>query len=252
MRFWLPESPRWLVTHGHVEEAQAILDHIESEFRARGHRFAPEILPVIRLRTRRFTPLAEVAKTLFRVERQRTLVVLSLMIAQAFFYNAWYLLPFAAGNFLGPVFLGRLFDTIGRRAMIAATYAVSGFLLAVAGYFFAIGVLSATGLIAWMVIFFFASAAASSAYLTVSETFPLEVRALAIAFFCAIGTGIGGVAGPWLFGALIDTGSRWSVYGGYLLGSALMIAAALVAARFCVAAERKPLEAVARPLDAAD
>jgi MFS family permease len=106
--------------------------------------------------------------------------------------------------------------------------------------------------IAWMVIFFFASAAASSAYLTVSETFPLEVRALAIAFFYAIGTGIGGVGGPWLFGALIDTGSRWSVYGGYLFGSTLMIAAAFIAARFCVAAERKPLEAVARPLAAAD
>ena len=270
----LERNSRWLMTHGRAEEAEAILDHIESEFRARGHRFALETLPVIRLRTRHFTPLAEVAKTLFCIERQRTLVGLSLMVAQAFFYNAifftyalvltdfygiradqvgWYLLPFAAGNFLGPVFLGRLCDTIGRRAMIAATYALSGLLLAVAGYFFAIGVLSATGqTIAWMVIFFFASAAASSAYLTVGETFPLEVRALAIAFFYAIGTGIGGVAGPWLFGALIDTGSRWSVYGGYVLGSALMIAAALIAARFCVAAERKPLEAVSRPLAAAD
>jgi MFS family permease len=126
-------------------------------------------------------------------------------------------------------------------------------LLAGAGYLFAIGVLSATGqTIAWMVIFFFASAAASSAYLTVSETFPLEIRALAIAFFYAIGTGIGGVAGPWLFGWLIDTGSRASVFGGYLFGAVLMIAAALVAARWCVAAERKPLEAVARPLATAD
>jgi MFS family permease len=137
--------------------------------------------------------------------------------------------------------------------MIAATYAISGVLLAGAGYLFAIGVLSATGqTVAWMVIFFVASAAASSAYLTVSETFPLEVRALAIAFFYAIGTGIGGVAGPWLFGALIDTGSRWSVYGGYLFGALLMLIAAAVAARWGVAAERKPLEAVAKPLAAAD
>jgi MFS family permease len=274
MRLWLPESPRWLMTHGRVEDANKVLDQIEREFRARGHRFEAKPLAVIRLRIRRFTPLAEVARTLFRIERRRTLVGLSLMVAQAFFYNAifftyalvltdfygisgdhvgWYLLPFAAGNFLGPVVLGRLFDTIGRRPMIAATYAVSGLLLAVAGYLFALGILSATAqTIAWMVIFFFASAAASSAYLTVSETFPLEVRALAIAFFYAVGTGIGGVAGPWFFGALIDTGSRWSVFGGYLLGSVLMLAAAVIAARFAVAAERKPLESVSRPLAAAE
>jgi MFS family permease len=216
--------------------------------------------------------LGEVARTLFRDQRQRTLVGLALMAAQAFFYNAifftyaliltdfygiqadhvgWYLLPFAAGNFLGPVLLGRLFDTVGRRPMIAMTYGLSGLLLAASGYLFAIGVLSATGqTVAWMAIFFFASAAASSAYLTVSETFPLEVRALAIAFFYAIGTGIGGVAGPWLFGWLIDSGSRWSVYGGYLFGSALMLAAAVIAARYAVAAERKPLESVCRPLSA--
>ena len=274
MRMWLPESPRWLMTHGRIAEANSVVDGIEAEFRARGHRFDDEPLVVIRLRTRRFTPLAEVAKTLFRVERRRTLVGLTLMAAQAFFYNAifftyalvltdfygiqadhvgWYLLPFAAGNFLGPVLLGRLFDTVGRRTMIAVTYAVSGLLLAGVGYLFALGVLSATGqTIAWMVIFFFASAAASSAYLTVSETFPLEVRALAIAFFYAVGTGIGGVAGPWLFGALIDTGSRWSVFAGYLLGSALMLAAALVGGRFAVAAERKSLESISRPLAAAD
>ena len=129
--------------------------------------------------------------------------------------------------------LGRLFDTVGRRPMIAITYALSGLLLAGSGYLFAIGVLSATGqTIAWMVIFFFASAAASSAYLTVSETFPLEIRALAIAFFYAVGTGIGGVAGPWLFGVLIDTGSRWSVFGGYLFGAVLMLAAAVIAGRY--------------------
>ena len=274
MRFWLPESPRWLMTHGRVDEAKAIVNGIDEGFRRRGHRLSEEALPTVRLKSRRSTPLAEVFDTLFRVHRTRTLVGLSLMAAQAFFYNAifftyalvltdfygiradhvgWYLLPFAAGNFMGPVFLGRLFDTLGRRTMIAATYLISGVLLAGAGYLFATGILSAGGqTVAWMVIFFFASAAASSAYLTVSETFPLEVRALAIAFFYAIGTGIGGVGGPWLFGALIDTGSRWSVFGGYLIGAALMVAAALVAARFAVPAERKPLEAVARPLAAVE
>src|SRR5262249_15122387 len=255
-------------------EATARGGGTEPTSRAERHRTPEEPLPVIRLRMRRSTPLAEVAATLFRVERRRTLVGLSLMAAQAFFYNAifftyalvltdfyaipadhvgWYLLPFALGNFLGPALLGRLFDSVGRRPMIATTYALSGVLLAGAGYLFAIDALSATGqTIAWMVIFFFASAAASSAYLTVSEIFPLEVRALAIAFFYAIGTGIGGVAGPWLFGSLIDTGSRWSLFVGYLFGSVLMLAAAVIAARYGVAAERRSLESISRPLAAAE
>ena len=274
MRMWIPESPRWLMTHGRIAEAEAIVDAIERDFHRRKHVIPHADLPRIRLYARSHTPLSEVARTLFRDQRQRTAVGLVLMASQAFFYNAifftyalvltdfygirsdqvgWYLLPFAAGNFLGPVILGRFFDTIGRRPMIAATYAISGVLLAITGYLFAIGILSAAQqTAAWMVIFFFASAAASSAYLTVSETFPLEIRALAIAFFYAIGTGIGGVAGPWLFGALIDTGSRWSVFGGYMLGAVLMIAAAIVAFRYAVPAERKPLEAVSRPLAAVD
>jgi MFS family permease len=274
MRLWIPESPRWLMTHGRAADATAIVRAIEAEFRGRGHHLPDGPLPKLRLRARRYTPLREVFHTLFSVHRRRALVGLSLMAAQAFFYNAifftyalvltdfygiradhvgWYLLPFAAGNFLGPLILGRLFDTVGRRIMIATTYGLSGLLLAGAGYLFAIGLLPASGqTIAWMVIFFFASAAASSAYLTVSETFPLEIRALAIAIFYAIGTGIGGVAGPWLFGRLIDSGSRWSVFGGYLFGALLMLVAAVIAGRFGVAAERKPLEAVARPLASAD
>ncbi len=270
MRFWIPESPRWLITHGRAAQANEILAGIERKFARRGDAVATHDLPRVRLRGRRFTPLREVAHTLFYVYRQRALVGLSLMAAQAFFYNAifftyaliltdffgitaghvgWYLLPFAAGNFCGPLLLGPLFDTIGRKAMVALTYAISGVLLAASGYLFMIGATSATTqTIAWTVIFFFASAAASSAYLTVSETFPLEIRALAIALFFATGTGIGGIVGPLLFGALIETGSRASVFVGYLLGASLMIAAAMVQLCFGVAAERKALEEVARPL----
>jgi MFS family permease len=270
MRMWIPESPRWLMIHGQPDSAHAIVEDIERS--VIGHVQDPRqhAWPKIKLRMRDHTPLREVARTLFVTYRQRSLVGLALMIAQAFFYNAifftfalvltdfygipadrigWYILPFAAGNFLGPLLLGRLFDTLGRRVMITLTYGVSGILLALSGYLFSIGVLSAqTQTIAWMVIFFFASPAASSAYLTVSETFPLEVRALAIAVFYSIGTGVGGVFGPALFGALIDTGSRGSVFAGYLLGSGLMVAAALVAWRYAVAAERQALESVARPL----
>ena len=270
MRMWIPESPRWLMIHGRPDQAHAIVDEIEKSAKGGVPDRPRKTLPKIKLRMRSHTPLREVARTLLVTYRQRSLVGLVLMTAQAFFYNAifftfalvltdffgipanhvgWYILPFAAGNFLGPLLLGRLFDTMGRRAMITLTYGVSGVLLALSGYLFSIGALTAqTQTIAWMVIFFFASPAASAAYLTVSETFPLEVRALAIALFYAIGTGIGGVVGPALFGALIDTGSRTSVFAGYLLGSALMVVAAAIAWRYAIAAERQSLESVARPL----
>jgi len=273
MRRWLPESPRWLMTHGFVKEADAIVTGIETRLEGEPRAEPPE-RPHVRLRVRDHTPLADVAQVLFKTYRQRTLVGLALMAAQAFFYNAifftyplvltsfyltpadrigWYILPFAAGNVLGPVVLGRLFDSIGRKVMIASTYALSGLLLAATAYFFSRNLLSAPDLtLAWMIVFFFASAAASSAYLTVSEIFPLEIRALAIAFFYAVGTGIGGVIGPLLLGVLISTGSRGGVAVGYLVGSLLMIAAAAVEALWGIAAERKPLEAVSRPLSFVD
>jgi MFS family permease len=267
MRLWIPESPRWLVTHGFPQAADSVVRGIEAKFDRAGQH--PEGTK-LRLRMRDHTPLAEVAHALFVTYRQRTFVGLSLMAAQAFFYNAifftyaliltdfyripadrvgWYILPFALGNVLGPILLGHLFDTLGRKVMITATYAASGLLLALTAALFARGLLSAPMLTgAWMMVFFFASAAASSAYLTVSEIFPLEIRALAIAFFYAIGTAAGGIAGPILFGVLIGTGSHLGVAAGYWFGAALMIGAAAVEALWGVAAERKSLESVARPL----
>jgi MFS family permease len=209
LRMWIPESPRWLMTHGRADEAAAIMAGIEARLVAQGHRWDEAPLPRTRLKARTHTPFSEVISTLFRTQRQRTYVGLVLMASQAFFYNAifftyalmltdfysvpadhvgWYILPFAAGNFLGPLLLGRLFDTWGRRPMLTTTYAISGLLLAGTGYLFARDLVTVQQLtMCWMVIFFFASAAASAAYLTVSETFPLEIRALAIAFFYAIG-----------------------------------------------------------------
>ncbi len=273
MRLWIPESPRWLLIHNQPEEANRIMDAIERDFRAQGHELPPvDHAHKLRMRGRDHTPLSEVIQTLFVVHRQRALVGTLLLTAQAFFYNAifftyalvlmdfyhipsgdigWYILPFALGNFCGPLFLGRLFDSLGRRIMISSTYALSGILLIISGYLFAQDLLAATQqTLAWMVIFFFASAAASSAYLTVAETFPLEIRALAIAFFYALGTGLGGIIGPTLFGALIESGQRINVFYGYLIGAGLMLLAGVVEMIWGVDSERKSLEAVARPLSA--
>jgi MFS family permease len=275
MRRWIPESPRWLLTHGEAHEARTVVEEIEARFRNEGHQLkGAETLKRLRLRAREHTTLREVFDTLFVRHRQRALVGLSLMTAQAFCYNAifftyalvltdfygvpgdhigWYLLPFALGNFLGPLLLGRLFDVIGRRKMITTTYALSAVLLTVSGYMFEQHWLTVTTqTISWMVIFFFASAAASSAYLTVSESFPLEIRALAIAVFYAFGTALGGIVGPAFFGRLIDTHQRGEVFSGYLVGAALMLAAALIAAVWGVDAERRSLESVAAPLSAVE
>ncbi len=247
LRSYLPESPRWLMLHDRLGEAEAVIGAIE---RRVGAGAAPLLAGArIRLAVSSRTPLARMALGILRDYPQRALLGLVLMTAQAFFYNAiffsyalvltrfyavpsasvgWYILPFALGNFLGPLLLGPLFDTLGRKPMIGVTYALSGILLAVVGYLFREGLLNAAQLTAcWTGIFFFASAAASSAYLTVSESFPLEARALAIALFYALGTATGGVVSPWLFGILVGTGERSAVFAGYLLGAGLMIVAAI-------------------------
>src|SRR5215207_2670458 len=270
LRQWIPESPRWLMLHGRLDECDTVLAGIERRLVDTRHAglLRGECIP-IRLTGAR-TSVMRMIGAILRDYPRRAVLGLVLMSAQAFFYNAiffsyalvltrfygvpsasigWYMLPFALGNFLGPLLLGPLFDTVGRKPMIAFTYAVSGVLLAAVGWLFREGLVDAVELtLCWSVIFFFASAAASAAYLTVSESFPLEARALAIAFFYAVGTGIGGVASPWLMGMLIGTGERGEVFLGYLLGAALMITAALVELAIGIKAERQPLEQVARPL----
>jgi MFS family permease len=268
----VPESPRWLFLHGYEDEAERVTTDIERQVVSATGQELMEPRRTIRVKQRGPMGIGEIAGVVFRMYPKRTFVGFALFTGQAFLYNAifftyalvltdiygvasgsvgLYLLPFAVGNFCGPLFLGRLFDSVGRKPMIAGTYILSGVLLIITGLLFQGGTLNATTqTVAWCVIFFFASAGASAAYLTVSEIFPMETRAMAIAFFYATGTIVGGFGGPLLFGALIQSGDPGQIFIGYVVGAVVMIVGGLIQATMGVEAARRDLEDIAPPLSA--
>ncbi|MEP6667109.1 MAG: MFS transporter [Nocardioidaceae bacterium] len=271
VRRYVPESPRWMFIHGKEGEAEELVQDIEAKVEDSTDERLEGVDKDITVRQRKSIGFGEIAKTMVTRYPKRSVLGLSLFIGQAFLYNAvfftfalvltkilkveagvapWYLIPLAIGNFLGPLVLGRFFDTVGRKVMISLTYVLSGLLLVLTGVLFHNGSLTATTLTAmWCLVFFFASAGASAAYLTVSEIFPMETRAMAIAFFYAIGTGLGGIVGPIYFGKLIEEG-RNGIVRGYYIGATLMILAGLVEIFLGVAAQQRSLEDIATPLTA--
>ncbi|MET9413240.1 MFS transporter [Streptomyces klenkii] len=270
----VPESPRWLFIHGRGAEAESLVTSIEGRVEEEKGVRLPPPEGEITIRRRGLVTFTDIARTVFSDYRRRAILGLSLFIGQAFLYNAitfgfgsiletyfhvstsrtgYFFAVIAAGNFLGPLLLGKFFDTVGRRVMISSTYLLSGLLLFGTAWLFGAGRLTAGSLTAcWAIVLFFASAGAASAYLTVSEIFPMETRAMAIAFFYALGTATGGISGPLLFADLTSSGDVGDTVLAFAIGAALMCGAGLVAAFLAVRAEGRSLESIAAPLSTSD